>query len=267
MSRPEDVFIGAEDEYIDDLIRMVYKQDRLREIREITEKSEEPLTPEREEMAARLRERMRAELKEAERQKTKEKRKAKILRLLPRIAEIAACLILVAAIGTTIAIAKNESFRSSILELLIHIDEEEGVANISFEENTREAFDVPADWPGDYYPSRIPDDFTMTYIYTEPEMPGVEYRSADGRIIRFDENTFNTISTQGIEEVDVKEITINDRPALMVTDENPDDLFNRITWSNDEKWFVLETVYMTKEETIDLVKSVRKIIPKDEKSK
>ena len=208
-----------------------------------------------------------AELKEAERQKTKEKRKAKILRLLPRIAEIAACLILVAAIGTTIAIAKNESFRSSILELLIHIDEEEGVANISFEENTREAFDVPADWPGDYYPSRIPDDFTMTYIYTEPEMPGVEYRSADGRIIRFDENTFNTISTQGIEEVDVKEITINDRPALMVTDENPDDLFNRITWSNDEKWFVLETVYMTKEETIDLVKSVRKIIPKDEKSK
>ena len=255
MSRPEDVFIGAEDEYIDDLIRMVYKQDRLREIREITEKSEEPLTPEREEMAARLRERMRAELKEAERQKTKEKRKAKILRLLPRIAEIAACLILVAAIGTTIAIAKNESFRSSILELV-----DAGVDAIH-------KVDVPADWPGDYYPSRIPDDFTMTDIYTEPEMPGVEYRSADGRIIRFDENTFNTISTQGIEEVDVKEITINDRPALMVTDENPDDLFNRITWSNDEKWFVLETVYMTKEETIDLVKSVRKIIPKDEKSK
>ena len=124
MSRPEDEFIGAEDEYIDDLIRMVYKQDRLKETREIIEKSEEPLTPEQEEIAARLRERMPAELKETDRQKGKEKRKSKIFRMLPRIMEIAACLILVAAIGTTIAVAKNESFRSAILELLIHIDEE-----------------------------------------------------------------------------------------------------------------------------------------------
>ena len=58
---------------------------------------------------------------------------------------------------------------------------------------------------------------------------------------------------------------INDRLAFMVSDDNPDDRFYRITWSNDEKWFMLETNHMTKEETIDLVKSVRKIIPKDKK--
>lgn len=267
MSRPEDEYIGAEDEYIDDLIRMVYKQDRLKETREITEKSEEPLTPEQEEIAARLRERMPAELKETDRQKGKEKRKSKIFRMLPRIMEIAACLILVAAIGTTIAVAKNESFRSAILELLIHIDEEEGVANISFEENTEEAFDVPADWLGKYYPSKIPDGFTVSNMYAHTNMPSVEYKSADGRVIRFDENSRSTSSAQGIEEAETSHITINGRQALMTADDTPGDTFYRITWSNDEKWFVITTLKMTREETVELAESVRKIIPKDEKSK
>ena len=263
MSRPEDMIYGSEEQYIDDLIRMVYKQDRLREEQEIIEKSEGPLTSEQEEIEARIRERMSVELEKIDQQKAKEKRKSKILKILPKIMEIAACLILVAAIGTTVAIAKDASFRSAVMQLLIQIDQEEGVANIHFEENAEKSFEVPADWLGEYYLSRIPDGFTMSYILSDSEMPAVEYSSQDGRKIRFDENSYNTISTQGIEETDYAEIMINDRLALMISDDNPEDLFYRITWSNDEKWFMLETVHMTKEETLELVKSVRKIIPKD----
>lgn len=265
MSKPEDMIYGSEEQYIDDLIRMVYKQDRLREEKEIIEKSEGSLTPEQEEIETKIRERMQAELDKVDQQKAKEKRKSKILRILPKIMEIAACLIIVAAIGTTVAIAKNASFRSAVMQLLIHIDQEEGVANIRFEENAGESFEVPADWLGEYYPSKIPDDFAMSYIFSDSEMPAVEYNSMDDRRIRFDENSYNTISTQGIEETDYTQIMINDRLAFMVSDDNPDDRFYRITWSNDEKWFMLETNHMTKEETIDLVKSVRKIIPKDKK--
>lgn len=267
MNRQEDVSYEFEDEYIDDLIRLVYKQERLRETRDIIEKSEGPLTPEQEEIAARLRERIPAELKEADRQKTKEKRKSKILRILPKIMEIAACLILVAAIGTTIAIAKDESFRSAVMQLLIQIDQDEGVANIRFEENVGEAFDVPADWLGLYYPSKIPDDFAVSDMYVHTNMPSVEYKSADGRIIRFDENSLSTVSTQGIEEAEVSHIMIHGRQALMVADDTPGDTFYRITWSNDEKWFALTTLKMTREETVELAESVRKILPKDEKGK
>lgn len=267
MNRQEDVSYEFEDEYIDDLIRLVYKQERLRETRDIIEKSEKPLTPEQEEIAARLRERIPAELKAADRQKTKEKRKSKILRIIPKIMEIAACLILVAAIGTTIAIAKDESFRSAVMQLLIQIDQDEGVANIRFEENAGEAFDVPADWLGEYYPSRIPAGFTVAEMSQYEEFPRVVYSSRDGKEIRFNENSYNTISTQGIEEADVSQITIHDRLALMVVDDTPGDSYCRITWSNDEKWFVMSTINMTKEETVELAESVRKIILKDEKGK
>lgn len=267
MNKQEDVLYAFEDEYIDDLIRLVYKRDRLREARKIIEKSKEPFTPEQEKTAERIRIRMRDELAEADRQETKKKRKSTILRILPKIMEIAACLILVAAIGTTIAIAKDESFRSAVLQLLIQIDQEKGVANIRFEENDREAFDVPADWLGEYYPSRIPAGFTVTEMSQYEEFPRVVYSSRDGKEIRFNENSYNTISTQGIEEADVSQITIHDRLALMVVDDTPGDSYCRITWSNDEKWFVMSTINMTKEETVELAESVRKIIPKDEKGK
>lgn len=267
MNKQEDVLYAFEDEYIDDLIRLVYKRDRLREARKIIEKSKEPFTPEQEKTAERIRIRMRDELAEADRQETKKKRKSTILRILPKIMEIAACLILVAAIGTTIAIAKDESFRSAVLQLLIQIDQEKGVANIRFEENDREAFDVPADWLGEYYPSRIPAGFTVTEMSQYEEFPRVVYSSRDGKEIRFNENSYNTISTQGIEEADVSQITIHDRLALMVVDDTPGDSYCRITWSNDEKWFVMSTINMTKEETVELAEGVRKIIPKDEKGK
>ena len=185
------------------------------------------------------------------------------LDILPKIMQIAACLILVAAIGTTVAIAKDASFRSAVMQLLIHIDQEEGVANISFEENSEKSFEVPADWLGEYYPSQIPSDFTVSYMFSDSEAAAVEFKSTDGREIGFDEYSYKVVSSQGIEEADTSEIMINDRLALMVSDDNPDDLFYRITWSNDERWFMLTTVHMTKEETIELVKSVRKIIPKD----
>lgn len=263
MSKPEDKIYGSEEQYIDDLIRLVYKQDRLREEKEIIKRSEEPITSEQKIIKDRIRERMQVELDKADQQKAKAKRKSKIFRILPKIMEIAACLILVAAIGTTVAIAKDASFRSAIMQLLINIDQEEGVADIRFEENTDESFEVPSDWRGEYYLSRIPDGFSISYIDSDPEMPAVEYSSQDGREIHFDENSYNTIATQGIEETDYTEIMINDRLALMISDDDPEDLFYRITWSNDEKWFMLETVHMTKEETLKLVKSVRKIIPKD----
>lgn len=262
MSKPEDKIYGSEEQYIDDLIRLVYKQDRLREEKEIIKKSEEPITSEQKIIKDRIRERMQVELDKADQQKAKAKRKSKIFRILPKIMEIAACLILVAAIGTTVAIAKDASFRSAIMQLLINIDQEEGVADIRFEENTDESFEVPSDWRGEYYLSRIPDGFSISYIDSDPEMPAVEYSSQDGREIHFDENSYNTIATQGIEETDYTEIMINDRLALMISDDNQEDLFYRITWSNDEKWSMLETVHMTKEETLELVKSVRKIIPR-----
>ncbi len=264
MSTSEDVLCETE-EYIDDLIRIVYKKDRLHEAKEIIKKSQEPLTPEQEKIAARISERIPAELEKADHQKAKENRKSKLLRILPKIMEIAACLIIVATVGTTIAIAKDESFRSAVMKLLINIDHEEGVANISFEENAEEAFDVPADWLGEYYPSRIPDGFAMIDLYSDEELSAVEYDSADGKKISFDENSYRVLSAQGIEEADTTEIMINDRLALLVSDDTPGEEFYRITWSNDEKWFRLETVHMTKEETLDLVKSVHKIIPKNSK--
>ena len=263
MRKKEEAYLGPQEEYMDDLIRLVYKQDRLQEIREIIERSKEPLTPAEEACGARVRQRMTAGLAAADRNRRRTKRQSGLFRILPRIMEIAACLIVIVAIGTTIAVASNATFRSAVLQLLVHIDREEGVVNIHFGENREEAFDVPAGWQGEYYLSRVPEGFEMVYMSTVKTLPTVWYETGDGRSITFDERDFSSAGTQGEEETDISYIMINDRQAVLVSGENPDEPYYRVTWSNDEKWFTLDTQNMTRDETIELARSVRKIIPTD----
>ena len=74
---------------------------------------------------------------------------------MSRLVLIGACVVLVIGIAAPIAIANIEAIRVRVMELLINIQDE--YTEISMVENEEMAFDVPAAWRGEYYPSYIPD--------------------------------------------------------------------------------------------------------------
>ncbi len=81
---------------------------------------------------------------------------------LPRIAQVAAIVIAVIAVTGTVAIATSQTVRIKVMQLLYTIEKE--YTAISLVENPDAAFDIPEQWQGAYFPSFIPQGFTMAQI-------------------------------------------------------------------------------------------------------
>ena len=91
------------------------------------------------------------------RQVRRRSRSARLRRIVPRVVEIAACVVLAVAVATPFAIANVEFIRSAVMKLLIRIDWDDGVMQMNLVEDEGAAFNVPADWPGEYFPSYLPE--------------------------------------------------------------------------------------------------------------
>lgn len=63
------------------------------------------------------------------------------------------------------------------MKLLIRIDWDEGVMQMNLVEDEGAAFDVPADWPGEYFPSYLPEGLEVTWkSYIPDYMHRVHFR-------------------------------------------------------------------------------------------
>ena len=165
---------GLEEEYIDNLFRLAVKRERMNESEEILKKSQEPVTAEEEARLDQIWARAVAKMDEIDAQKKKEVRNKKIVSInafLSQAVKIAACLVLIAAIGTTVAIAKNDSFRSAVFRLFVTENTEDNTLNIHFGKDPTAAFDVPDGWKGVYYPSAVPEGFVIESFSDDPDLP------------------------------------------------------------------------------------------------
>ena len=128
------------------------------------------------------------------------------------------------------------------------------------------AFNVPADWPGEYFPSYLPEGLEVTWRSTSVVNPCIEYTSESGmQVVSFDEASSNTTGVYGIEGAVISYMDINGQTAVVIETEHPEneaDYYVGITWDNGEKWFSLNTSGVSKEETIKIARSVKKILKK-----
>ena len=177
---------------------------------------------------------------------------------MPRMALVASCLILVLTIALPIAIASSPVLRSRVMRLLVEVDEEQGYARFEFVEAPDAAFDVPEGWLGEYFPSYIPDGFTVWYM--DDNVASVEYRSADGSqffIGEFPEGTGSIVGTEGTEiwYTDIQGIT-----AQVIDGNTEINHTVTITWANDTKFIMLAGNGVDSDVAIEVARSFREIV-------
>lgn len=182
-----------------------------------------------------------------------EKKKSKIIhfrRSIPRIIEVAACLVLVMGIAAPFAIANVEAIRVKVMELLIDIQEDHTA--LQFVENEDAAFYVPVEWQGNYYPTFIPEGFMLEDI----NMLGDEatFVNQNGDSISYGEYDADDCVDINSENASLSYTTVNGANTFVVERED----YVILSWNTEEKFFVI-IADTTVEEALSIAQSVRRI--------
>ena len=173
-------------------------------------------------------------------------RKAQIRRYVPKIAEIAACILLVVCIAAPLAVANIESVRASVVRFLIRINDE--YAEIGIVEEGA-IIEVPDGWNGGYYLSYIPEGYEVRQV--SQFSPFVLFLNAEGKALLFREG--DEYSTTNIDSEDkiVTYESVNGEIALVLEDE----VGTSIVWSKGKDYFILQ-LDEPKEEALKVARGV-----------
>lgn len=259
MKEPVLSFDEIQQEHLDMLLRLAFQQEQLIEAQEIVKQCEHETAAEDETLK---RATLCSAYKKLDQQAADEKRlkwKQQLHRFLPRLIEVAACIVLVLGIAVPIAIANVESIRAKVMQLLIEIDDQAGEANIHFDEDPQAGFDVPVEWTGTYYPAYIPSGMGIVQCEAEGS-PLVEYASAQGQQLLFSEYDQSTSMTAGTEGATISYLPVSGGVAFVAEGMDEGVSYVRVLWANDSNWFSLDAYNLSRDETLKVASSVKKII-------
>ncbi len=166
---------------------------------------------------------------------------------IPQVIRVAASILLFCYLGLTVAIAADSSVRIMIMEFIMNIEEE--YTEFGFKESG-EYIDIPFEWEGYYYPTHIPDGFTVSHIAPM----NVTYMSNTGKLLEFDDMADGTRGTIDTENASIEFITINGHNAMLVQKEQ----WVSILWSVDNRILLIGYTGETNE-AIRIAESVRMI--------
>lgn len=249
-----------QEQHLDMMIKLAFDMEDAEEVQRILDEPDPELSAEDEAFTNAI---FANVLDVSEQQSRKERRQryaAKVRRIFPRLVEVAACLILAAAIATPVALASSATFRSKVMQLLLKMDNEKGEAYFSFVEDEAAEFWVPEGWQGSYYPSYIPKGYEV-YDF-DPFFTMIEYRNAEDDQLYFDEYDEDTDLLAGIEDSNVRAITINGHSGYIIDGVAIDGVKHAVTiiWQNDSKWFAITGFGISSYEAMTVATSVKQII-------
>lgn len=255
------------DEHLDGMLRLAYRREAERKIEEIIEDSKRPFTPEEDAQLELAYRQFLVKYEEHLRAQKKARHRARIRRAVRRAIRVVSCLILILAVIIPVAlpyaVAKNERVRSAVLEMLI--EHGDGNVTLSMREVQDEEFDVPADWKGEYFPAYIPEGFRLKEIgYQEAY---VLYLHENGSTICLKESSVSNSMGIDTADADIYYETINGADCMVIVTPNAEKASNgsllskyKLIWADDDKYFLLIST-TSKEETLKIARSVRKIVP------
>ena len=239
-----------QDEYLDNIIRLAYKNAETLEAQEILEEStmEEAQVPDDQKEAA-----FQMFLSKMERQENQGNREARIhqwKKIVPRIINVAACIVLMLGIAAPYAIANVEAIRARVMQMLI--DYHEDHVDVILTEDENASFDVPADYLGEYYPSYLPDGCEVVNVSSL--LSSVDFRTASGSWMYFNENNVDTETSYSIVNADVSSAWIHGNMATIIDYGDS----ATIIWSDGTYYFDIQGAPNV-EEAMKMAESVRKI--------
>lgn len=247
-----------QEQHLDMMIRMALQQDEDEKTSELVNSSDPELTPEIERSADSAYVRA---LKKAERDGSVERRKKTvrtIYRAMTSGLKMAAAIALVVVVAMPIAIATSSAFRSTVLKMIMEIDEERNEVSFSFQGNRNVTSNVPDLWKGEYFPLYLPEDVRQSFI--SKDGMNVEYECDGSKKIAFSEYDEQAELIAGTEGAKIDTIALSDEVTASII---VGDIAGRqnvsVTWSMGDKWFDLTTYGYSREETIQIAESVTRI--------
>ena len=249
-----------ENQYIDLMIKLALDMQEQREVEAVEQDDGIPADPSVLQSAQRALSSAYERIDQDDRANRNRKALHIVGRCVASVLKAAACLALITVIAVPVALAGSHEFRSKVMELVLNLDQNQGIATFSFQENPDASFEVPAEWQGTHFLSYIPDGFEMTRI--NPMISNVEYRSSDNRLISFGEYDESTTLTSGIDGCTISCIEINGLTAYVTEGVAYGGIPTvDVVWTNQRNWFSVITYGMSKEETLKIVLHVKPINP------
>ncbi|MCH5287994.1 MAG: DUF4367 domain-containing protein [Christensenellaceae bacterium] len=258
MNEPID-FAELQERHLDTMIRLAFDQEDAEAVQQILEETEPELTPEEQELAERILALTREKAAKQEAAKRKSRPKGTAGRMVMRVLEVAACLIVVFAIATPIAFANSAVFRSKVMQLLVRIDQGNEAAYFTFREDPDAEFFVPEGWMGEYFPSYVPEG--MVESWRSENIAAIEYISNGMRGFSFSEQNSGTI-LQGTENGTVSNVDVQGYTATLYDGmaSTGDFRVTSVTWANDTTMFSVYAYDMDVDEVLQIARSVKKVI-------
>lgn len=248
-----------QEQHLDVMIKLAFDMEDAEEVQQILNEPDPELSAEDEALAQAI---FANALDSSAKQRKKKRRQqyaANVRRVFPRLVEVAACLILVAAIATPVALASSAAFRAKVMQLLLEMDSEKGEAYFSFVEDENVEFWVPEGWDGSCFPSYIPGGFEV-YDF-DPSFAMIEYRDASDNQLFFSEYDDSADLMVGIENCTVNPIEIRGHAGYIVEGLSADLVTHGVTlvWQSDTKWFCLTGFGVSSSDAIMVATSVKEI--------
>lgn len=239
------------DEQIDALIRSGLWQD------------EQPLTADEEKLADAAFARAMAKID----RKAKRQKRRTVLHMLDRVVRVAACLIVAVGIAFPIALANSEAFREQILQLVLSINPETGMAHVGMkpakEEQTANVprMDVPDGWEGLFFPTFLPDSLPLVRCETTrgDQVHSEAYYADETRSLRFEEQ--DNLDGWNVRAADARVLTIylHSVPGYLIDRQTEDTHEVSIIWSEGKRMLRVTSIGLPADEAVLVAQSVKKI--------
>lgn len=177
-------------------------------------------------------------------------------KVLPWAIHIAACIILLLAIAAPVALANSATFRAKVMQLLVELDNEKGEAHFRLIQDEEVSFHVPEGWEGHFFPTYIPEGYTIFEYPNEFFPTNIGYSNKDDNRIYFDEHTETSTKVAGTEGGTIEYVDINGSVGCMIYNSRVVDL----TWEKDGKLLCLYTYGLSTDEALQVARSVKRIV-------
>lgn len=261
MKYSEDI-ARLQEAHLDAMIKLAFDLDDAETTRRLLESPDPELTPDEDHLADEI---LALSLSRAEKEQKRSRQHdfARTARkVLPFVINTAACIILLLAMAAPIALANSATFRSKVLQLIMELDEEKGEAYFSLVQDEDASFDVPEGWRGNYFPSYIPDGFTIYDWDPDFGAAFIEYRNGSANQLFFSEYSNGAGVVTGTDNAEMKEIDINGNPAYLIDGIASDGKTHTVNifWQNETNWFGVVTYGLSTDEALQVARSVRRIV-------
>ena len=251
---------GLADAHLDALLRLAFVYESAL-MAEEAEADAPALPPEAAAQARAPFERARAARESARLRETRAARRRMVRRRAQLALNIAACVVLAAALATPLAVARVESLRGLVRKMFV---QDHGLfSTITVElDDENESLPVPDEWEGSFFPYYIPETLHLYHWNYESPMCILDFKSHSGLFLNYQEVPGTAVMNLDTEDSITWYEDINGHSAFISyepsANNDPYEDVISIVWEADGKLLV---VYSNdKDIALKVARGVRKVV-------